>query len=102
MSLITGGLDIKAIQNGDISSLLENPVVFVIYMGLTFLVIGLMAVGLVLFILECILHRDSFRLEKINPEVSEGKKLCHYFTAPLTILLTLFYIGMTILNAIPQ
>jgi membrane protease YdiL (CAAX protease family) len=102
MSLITGGLDIKAIQNGDISSLLENPVVFVIYMGLTFLVIGLMAVGLVLFILECILHRDSFRFEKINPEVSEGKKLCHYFTAPLTILLTLFYIGMTILNAIPQ
>jgi hypothetical protein len=89
-------------QSGDFTTLMEDPEVMVINMGLTFLVIGLMAVGLVLFILEIILHRDSFKLEKVNPEVSEGKKLCHYFTAPLTILLTLFYIGITIYNAIPQ
>lgn len=101
-SLITGKLDIKAMQSGDFTTLMEDPKVMIIYMGLTVLVMGLMFVGLLLFILEIILHRDSFKLEKVNPEVSEGKKLLHYFTAPLTILLTLFYIGITIYNAIPQ
>lgn len=101
MSLITGKLDMKAIQSGDLSTLMEDPLVLIIYMGLTFLVLGLMGIGLVLFILEIILHRDSFKLEKVNPEASEGKKLAHCFSAPLTILLAIFYIGMTVYNAIP-
>lgn len=101
-SLFTGGIDIDKVQASDMDYIMENPVPVFVIMACGFIIMGLMAIGLVLFILEIILHRDSFKLEKVNPEVSEGKKLCHYFSAPLTIILTLFYLGMTIYNAIPQ
>ena len=102
MSLFTGGIDIQAVQSGDISSLLENPTTLIVLGCAGLLVMGLMGIGFVLFIIEIVKFRNSFKLEKVYPEVSEGKKLLHYFTAPLTILLTLFYIGITIYNAIPQ
>lgn len=102
MSLFTGSLDPEAMQSGDTSALMENPIAIIVILGMGLLVLGFMAAGFVLFILEIVMHRDSFKLEPINPEVSEGKKLCHYFSAPLTILLTLFYIVMTVINAMPQ
>ena len=102
MSLFTGNIDVEEMDSANIEVIAENIVPYLTIMFCGFLVFGFMITGLVFFITEISSHRDSFKLEKVNPEVSEGKKLCHYFTAPLTIILTLFYIGMTILNAIPQ
>ncbi|MBQ3138578.1 MAG: CPBP family intramembrane metalloprotease [Ruminococcus sp.] len=101
-SLFVGEIDLEAMQSGDMSAMTENAIPFLAIMACGLTIMGLLAVGLVLFILEIIMHRDSFKLEKVNPEVSEGKKLCHYFSAPLTIILTLFYLAMTVINAIPQ
>ncbi len=102
MSLFTGQMDVQAIQGGDISSLLEEPMLLIVMMCASLLVMGLMGIGLIFFIIEIVKFRDSFKLEKVYPEVSEGKKLLHYFSSPLTIILALFYLGMTIYNAIPE
>ncbi len=101
-SLFVGRVDAEAIMAGDISAAMENPVPFIILMLIGLLILGLLGIGLIFFIIEIVKFRDSFKLEKVYPEVSEGKKLLHYFSSPLTIVLMLFYITMTVLNALPE
>lgn len=101
-SLFTGNIDLEKIQAYDMEYISENIVPFLVIMCAGFIIMGLLAIGLVLFILEIILHRDSFKIEKKYPEVSEFKKLLTYFTAPGTIILTIFLIVMTVVSAIPN
>lgn len=100
-SLFTGNIDLEKIQAYDIDYILENMIPFLVIICSAIVIYGLIGIGLVMFILELVLHRDSFKIEKIYPEVSEGKKLLTYFTAPGTIILTVFLLVMTVVNAMP-
>ena len=101
MSIVIGDIDLVKMQSGDADYILENIGVMLILMCTGFLVLGFIAAGLVLFILEIIMHKESFHIDPVCSEVSEKRKLAVYFSAPLTILLTLVLLGLTVYNAIP-
>ena len=88
-------------QNGNIDVIMDNLGAFIILMCAGFLVMGLIAAGLILFILEIVMHKESFHIDPVCPEVSEKKKLAVYFTAPVTILLTIVLLALTVINAMP-
>lgn len=66
----------------------------------TVIILGLAIAGLILFIVEIANHRESFRLENELPEVSGVKKTLVYLTAPVTILMFIILIGLTVINAL--
>lgn len=59
-----------------------------------------MVIGLVLLIIEIQQHKDTFKLEKIHPEMTEGQKILTYFTAPATVVLLIIIIALTVANAL--
>ena len=56
--------------------------------------------GCVLFIVELVKHRETFRLGNTVPQVSGGKKALVYWTAPVTIVCVIVSLAMAIVNAI--
>jgi len=64
------------------------------------IIIGLAITGLVLFIIELVKHRESFHIENELPEVPAVKKTLTYLTAPITILMFLAFIAVTVINAL--
>ncbi len=100
-SLFIGNIDLEEMQNGNIDVIMDNLGAFIILMCAGFLVMGLIAAGLILFILEIVMHKESFHIDPVCPEVSEKKKLAVYFTAPVTILLTIVLLALTVINAMP-
>lgn len=93
-SLFIGNVDVENASFG--SSFGSIAILFLLGM----IVIGIAITGLVLFIIEAIKHPNSFKLENKLPEVSTGKKLAAFFTAPLTIILFAFMIFSTVFNAL--
>ena len=71
-----------------------------IIIAVALLSFGLMIVGLVLFVKELRYHRDSFRLINFCPDVSQGKKIVIYLTAPVTILAFAGLIFITVRTAL--
>lgn len=81
--------------------MVEDPTMYTIVTLLGFVVIGLIVAGLVIFVLELNNHPDSFKLEKDNEEeneISEGKKLGVYFSAPATLIVAAALLVMTVLR----
>lgn len=99
-SLFIGDLDITRIQSMDVNYIMNHLDSFAAIMVIGLIIMGLMTAGLIFFILEIVMHKESFRLAPVCPEVSEKKKLGIYFTAPLTILLTLVLLVLTVKNAL--
>lgn len=71
-----------------------------IIIAVALLSFGLMIAGLVLFVKELRYHRDSFRLINFCPDVSQGKKIVIYLTAPVTILAFAGLIFITVRTAL--
>lgn len=101
LSVVIGDIDLVKLQGGDADYIMENLGVALIIICAGFLVLGFIAAGLILFILEIIMHKESFHIDPICSEVSEKRKLAVYFSAPLTIVLALVLLGLTVYNAIP-
>ena len=71
-----------------------------IIISVALLSFGLMIAGLVLFVKELRYHRESFRLINFCPDVSQGKKIVIYLTAPVTILAFAGLIFITVRTAL--
>ena len=71
-----------------------------IIIAVALLSFGLMIAGLVLFVKELRYHRESFRLINFCPDVSQGKKIVIYLTAPATILAFAGLIFITVRTAL--
>lgn len=99
-SLFLGNIDTEKLLTEDNEYILSNLAPIMLTMIIGFLIFAIMITGLVIFILEIINHKDSFSLKGINPEISEVKKTAFYFTAPITIIVTLIFVAITIINAI--
>lgn len=78
----------------------EHLAPFLILSFISLLIIGIIITGMVLFITEIVNHKDSFRLDSGCTELSEKRKCAVYFTAPATIIVTLFCLSVTIFNAV--
>lgn len=101
LSIFMADIDIDMLTSGNTDYITEHVLFFFMMVCVGILIMGLIGTALVLFILEIVLHRESFMLEPVCPEVSERKKFALFFTAPLTIVLTIALLTITVLNAIP-
>lgn len=99
-SLLMGNIDLEKLASGDIKYMIEN-ISSILPISLTgFLVIGIMITGLVLFIIELAKNGgNGFRLAKASTGISGGKTFALYFSSPLTIIVTLILIGITVYRA---
>lgn len=64
------------------------------------LVIGIIITGIVLFIVEMVKNKKALKLENECPELKTGEKLAAYFSSPMTIVLTVLLLGITVMNAL--
>ena len=96
-SIAYSGLDT---DNLDLEGMLQHPLKMLLLAGMNFLVIGILIAGCVLFIVELVKHRETFRLGNTVPQASGGKKALVYWTAPVTIVCVIVSLAMAIVNAI--
>lgn len=99
-SIAVGALDIDKLETADMSYILDKFGWFLLIMLMSFAVIGLCITGIVLFIIEISCHRDSFKLKNYCPDASGGKKAAVYITAPVTLILLVFLLTITVINAL--
>lgn len=79
----------------DPAYVMENPAGFIAMGGIGFVIIGVIITGLILFIIEIVKHRDSFKLENYCPEIPLGKRFTALLLSPLNILMFVFFIFFT-------
>ena len=77
---------------------LDNENIVLRILGI--IAIMMIIIGLSLLIIEFIKNKESFKLENGCSEISEGKKLAVYFSAPLTIFVVVVYMIFIIYVAI--
>jgi membrane protease YdiL (CAAX protease family) len=94
-TIMLGFIDIE--KADDPAYVMANPGIFIGYMILALVIIGVIFTGLILFILEIVKHRDSFKLENNCPEIPLGKRIAALLTAPLNIVMFCFFIVVTLL-----
>lgn len=99
-SIALPGIDTEKLST-DKTYIMEHIGSFAITAVSGLIVISLIITGLVLFIIELCKHRDSYKfsVDKLENEPSETKRLGIYFTAPLTIIAAILYVGVTVLMA---
>jgi membrane protease YdiL (CAAX protease family) len=95
VTVFAGVIDLEKIAANDMEYAMENAGLVLGYAGIVVLLLGLLLVGFILFILEIILHRDSFHLDNNCPEIPLGKRIAALLFAPLNIVMFLFFIAFT-------
>ena len=83
-AVYSGELDLKAILT----------------MCVGFAIFGIMGSGFILFILEIVLYRDSFKLDGAGKFTEELKTAVIYITSPATIILIIGLAALTVRNAL--
>ena len=99
-SIAVGAIDIERIQSMDTEYMADHFGWVILITLIGFLLMGIAVAGVIMFIIELSLHKDSFRLENNCPEISGAKAFGVYLSAPATILLMLFMIFFTVKNAL--
>ncbi|MBQ8823621.1 MAG: CPBP family intramembrane metalloprotease [Ruminococcus sp.] len=100
-SIIMGHIDMNSLSQGDITAILNSKNLGAVFgMGIIGLIIMALSVtGIILFILEIILHRDSFRFEEKRCNIlTNGEKVRTYLLSPVTALAMIGMLGLTIFN----
>lgn len=91
---------LERLQKGDVSYMKEHITASLLLFAVVLATVAVMITGLILFIIEVTQHKETFKLEKVHPEMSEGKKILVYFTAPVTVVTVILLLLLTIVNAV--
>jgi membrane protease YdiL (CAAX protease family) len=94
VTILLSFIDIEKAE--DPAYVMANPAIFTAYMLVVLVMIGVILTGLILFILEIVKHRDTFKLENNCPEIPLGKRIAALLTTPPNIIMFVFFIGMTL------
>ena len=78
---------------------MSHPIPFLIQLAVSLIYLTSIIAAIVLLIIEICSHRDSFRLQSKNSEISSGKKLIIYAATPLMIAAFIVMILIGIENA---
>ena len=97
--LIASNLDLDNLKLKPIETLVDNWVFLLLFFLYSMVLSGLIITGLVLFIVELV-KRNEFKFEKSSLEVSGKRKVLTFFTAPVTLIVTLYLITISVLNTI--
>lgn len=91
---------LNAVLSGNSQQLGEMTAPLMAIGFIEIVIYGIIAAGIVLFIIELVKHRDNFRLYKGNTVISEKKKCLTFFTSPLAVVCILLMLGVTVVNAL--
>lgn len=97
--IIASKLDFSNFKLDPINTLADNWVILLIFFVYAMALSGLIITGLVLFIIELV-KRKEFKFEKSSLEISNKRKLLTFFTAPITLVVTIYLVVISILNTI--
>lgn len=104
MSIIYGQLGFESVDDlataDPMSLIAEHPVAILLMFAASLGIIIFLMGWLALLIIEIAYHRDSFILEKKNPEIPEGKKFITYLSAPAMALIMTAMLVLTVLRAL--
>lgn len=95
LNLIMSG-DMQAIEAAD--DIAAAPIMAVGF--IVMIIYAIIITGIVLFIIELVKHKDSFRLYKGNTDISEKKKFLVFFTSPLAVISVVLMLAVTVVNAL--
>ena len=103
-TILTGALGFESkdeLAAADIYKMMaDKPLLVLVLMMLGLFICALLISWLVVLIIEIAFHRESFRIEKTNPEIPEEKKIITYLTSPLMLITMLGMLGLTIFRAL--
>lgn len=94
---------IKALMNGEQQAMEAADVMTapLIAIGcIEIIIFSVIIAGTILFIIELVKHRDSFKLYKGSTDISEKKKFAVFFTSPLAVICVLLMFAVTVVNAL--
>lgn len=97
--LISSNLDFNNFKLNPIDTIIDNWVFLLIYLLYAMALSGLIITGLVLFIIELV-KRKELKFDKSTLEISNKRKLFAFFTAPVTLMVTIYLIAISILNTV--
>lgn len=97
--LITSNINLDGLKLSPIDTLLDNWVFILLFFLYAFALGGLIITGLVLFIVELVTLKE-LKFEKSTLEISNSRKLLAFFTAPVTLMVTLYLIAISVLNTV--
>lgn len=97
--IIASKLDFSNFKLDPINTLADNWVILLIFFVYAMALSGLIITGLVLFIIELV-KRKEFQFEKSNLEITNKRKLLTFFTAPITLVVTIYLVVISVLNTI--
>ena len=97
--LIASSLDLDNLKFKPIETLLDNWVLLLVFFLYAMALSGLIITGLVLFIVELV-KRKEFKFEKSTLEIYGKRKIFTFFTAPVTLIVTVYLITISVLNTI--
>ncbi len=96
---IASNLDSSNFKPNPIETILDNWVLLLVFFAYAMALSGLIITGLVLFIIELVRRKES-KFENSNLEISGKRKLLTFFTAPVTLIVTIYLITISVLNTI--
>ncbi len=97
--IISSNLDFSNFKLNPIETILDNWVLLLIFFLYAMALSGLITTGLVLFIIELV-KRKELKFEKSTLDISNKRKLFTFFTAPVTLIVTVYLITISVLNTI--
>lgn len=103
MMIFIGQLGIEGkdeLSSADLSLFLDHPLAFLLLMLVGMCMMGFLITWLIFMIREIAFHPESFKIEKKNPEISEGKKFITYLSAPLMAFVMIAMLGLTVFRAL--
>lgn len=96
-SLTLSGLDLNKLAEQ--SYIIDNVGKLFIIGVIGIIIIAIIIIGLIFFIIEVCKHKETFKF-KDNCQLKKSQKIFAYFSSPVTIVLYLGMIALTIYNAI--
>lgn len=97
--IIASNLDFSNFKVNPLGALSDNWLTLLLFMVYATALSGLIITGLVFFIIELV-KRKELKFEKSTLEISGKRKLFAFFTAPVTIVVTIYLITISVLNTI--
>lgn len=97
--IIASNIDMSNFKFDPINTTLENLPFILLFMFYATALTGLIVTGVVFFIME-IVKRKELKFEKSTLEISNKRKLLAFFTAPVTLIMTIYFIVISVLNTI--
>lgn len=97
--IIASNLDFSTFKVNPLGALSDNWLTLLLLVVYATALSGLIITGFVLFIIELVKRRE-LKFEKNTLEISGKRKVLAFFTAPVTLIVTIYLLTISVLNTI--